>query len=66
MRNWRKWFEEQILALFGDAILAFRKATQKCQELLNKDNQLEGSHLKTDPPKYDVEVLACRQYHKVV
>ena len=51
------WFTEQIAALFGDAILAFIQAAQKKrQKLLNKDNRFEGSHLKTDPPEYDVEV----------
>jgi len=66
MRNWRTWFEEQIVALFGDAILAFIQAAQKKQELLNKDNRFEGSTLKMDPPEYDVEVSACRQCHRVV
>jgi hypothetical protein len=66
MRNWRTWFKEQIVALFGDAILAFIQAVQKKQELLNKDNRFEGSHLKTDPPEYDVEVSGCRQCLRVV
>jgi hypothetical protein len=29
MRNWRTWFKEQIVALFGDAILAFTQAVQE-------------------------------------
>ena len=33
---------------------------------LNKDNRFEGSHLKTDPPEYDVEVSACLQCRRVV
>jgi len=66
MRNWRTWFKEQIVALFGDAILAFIQAAQKKQELLNKDNRFEGSHLKTDPPEYDTEVSGCRQCLRVV
>ena len=40
--------------------------SEKKQELLKKDNRSEGSHLKTDPPEYDVEVSACRQCRRVV
>jgi len=40
--------------------------SEKRQELLNKDNRFEGSHLKTDPPEYDVEVSACRQCRRMV
>lgn len=66
MRNWRKWFKEQMVALFGDAILAFTQAAQKIQELINKDNLFEGSHLKMDPPEYDLELSACRQCRRAV
>ena len=66
MRNWRKWFKEQMVALFGDAILAFTQAAQKILELLSKDKLFDGSHLKTDPPEFDFEVSACRQCRKAV
>jgi hypothetical protein len=39
---------------------------EKDRELLNKDNRSEGSHLKTDPPQYDVELSASRRYCRVV
>jgi hypothetical protein len=32
MRNWRTWFKEQIVALFGVAMLAFTQAAQKKKE----------------------------------